>query len=166
MTNLGLHIFGLASIFKSRQFISCLFGMLSWHGILTSAVCIHRRTLAIWNYALKKEGICLPSKQFDIQKKGPLSHAYIYKMSPADNWNEYASEMDGVLFGILVFFCLYHGAIFCYSLPWYRLIFYIFNNKYAALHWFVSYFFLFDSISEIDEIATVTRKRPVSLWNQ
>lgn len=93
------------------------------------------------------------------------THIYIYKMSPADNWNEYASQMDGVLFGILVFFASYHGAIFCYALPWYRLIFYIFNNKYAALHWFVS-FFLFDSISEIDEIATVTRKRPVSLWNQ
>lgn len=72
--------------------------------------------------------------------------------------------MDGVLFGILVFFCLYHGAIFLlfFAMIQVDILYSIINMQHSRQHYIDLLLFLFDSISEIDEIATVTRKRPVS----
>lgn len=52
--------------------------------------------------------------------------------------------------------------LLCFAMIQVDILYSIINMQHSRQHYVDLLLFLFDSISEIDEIATVTRKRPVS----
>lgn len=107
----------------------------------------------------RKEGIYLPSKQFDLQKR-VRCHTHIYtKCHPLTIEMNMPAKWT-VFFLVSWFFLSLPRCHFllCFAMIQVDILYSIINMQ----HYIDLLLFLFDSISEIDEIATVTRKRPVS----